>query len=682
MTELLQDLVEFLSAHPELAGIVAFLIAMGEALLIVGLFVPSTVPLVAVGTLVGLGKLSFWPMLAWIGAGAVLGDQVSYWIGYVWRDRLKRSWPLARYPALVARGEDFFRRYGGMSICFGRFVPGVKAVIPGIAGMAGMTPLRFTVINVLSGIVWALAHLIPGVTTGALLGLLGEVSGRLAIVIGGLLLILFLAVAGVRWLVQIVLPLFAGRHAAIVAWCRRRPGRLAQWVARTFDPAHPRSAGMMASALLLLIAAPAFFYVAGETEPEAPLALADQSLQNLFAGLRTAWVDQAMVFITMLGDGVVMVAGTAVVTLYLLWRRAWGPAVGLLIAVGGTALFITLFKLVFQHDRPVELLYAGADSFSFPSGHAAINTVLIGVVTVLAAHDRRRWIQALVVSFAAAYVTLMAFSRVYLGAHWVSDVLAGMLFGAAMAAAFAFVFGAEYDAKIGRRWLAALFAVALLGVGGGHVFVNYDAALARYAPRPAAVVLNEAEWRDKDWRRLPARRIELAGAAEEPLVLQWAGPPAGLVRELLTDGWQMPPSWSLASATGFVYGGTPAAYLPALPRLHKGRAPVLTMIRPDDVHPEAARQVLRLWPTMFRIEAGGHRARLYLGAVLTERVVRPLGELSLIRLEGESVPSAEELLAWLPGATLVQRGRSQGTTVLAGGAARPAAMAATPKRRD
>lgn len=682
MTELLHQLVEFLSAQPHWAGVVAFLIAMGEALLIVGLFVPSTVPLVAVGTLVGLGKLSFWPMLAWIGAGAVLGDQVSYWIGYVWRDRLKRAWPLVRYPTLVARGEDFFGKYGGMSICFGRFVPGVKAVIPGIAGMAGMTPLRFTVINVLSGIVWALAHLIPGVTTGALLGLLGAVSGRFAMVLGGLLLLVFLAVAGVRWLVQIVLPLFAGRHAAVVAWCRRRPGRLTGWAARTFDPAHPRSAGMMVSALFLLMAVPAFFYVAGETAADAPLALADQSLQNLFADLRTAWMNRAMVFVTMLGDGVVMVAGTAVVTLYLLWRRAWGPAVGLLIAVGGTALFVTLFKLVFQRSRPIELLYAGADSFSFPSGHAAINAVLIGVVTVLAAHDRARWVQAVVVSLSAAYVTIMAFSRVYLGAHWVSDVLAGLLFGAAMAAAFAFVFGAEYNEKIGRRWLAALFAVTLLGVGGGHVFVNYDTALALYAPRPATVAIAETDWRHRDWRRLPARRIELAGGTEEPLVLQWAGTPARLARALIADGWQMPPSWSLASASGFIYGQTPAAYLPVLARLHKGRAPVLTMIRPDDGRPEAARQVLRLWPTMFRVEAGGRQARLYVGAVLTERVVRPLGQLSLIRLEGETVASAEELLAWLPGADLVRRKRNGEVTVLAGGTAEPAAVAATPKSRD
>lgn len=679
MTELLQSLVDTLSARPDLAGVIAFLIAMGEALLVVGIFVPSTVPLVAAGTLVGLGKLSFWSMLAWISAGAVIGDAVSFWVGYVYRDRLKRVWPLVRYPALVAQSEEFFRKHGGKSICFGRFVPGVKAVIPGIAGMAGMAPVRFAVINLLSSVAWALAHLVPGITAGAALGLLGAVSGRLAIVLGGLLLIVSLAAMALRWLVLIFLPLVTGGHAAAVAWCRRRPGRPAQWLARTFDPAHPRSMGMIVSALLLLIAVPSFFLVAGQTAPDAPLALADQSLQSLFASLRTAWVDRAMVFVTMLGDGVVMVAGTAVVTAYLLWRRAWGPAGGLLIAVGGTALFITLFKLVFQRSRPLELLAASADSFSFPSGHAAVNTVLIGIVVVLAVHDRPRWAQALVVSFTAAFVTLIAFSRVYLGAHWASDALAGLLFGVAMAAAFAFVFGAERNERIGRRWLAALFAITLVVVGGGHVFANYAAGLARYAPHPAAVVLDEAAWRSGEWRRLPARRIELAGGVEEPLVLQWAGPPDRLARELVADGWQMPPSWSIASATGFAYGRTSAAYLPVLPRLHRGRAPVLTLIRADAAHPEAERQVLRLWPTMFRVKSGGHEARLYVGAILTERVVRPLGQLSLPRLEGENVAGAESLLARLPGALVAGRRPPADATVLAGGTAMAADPALRPK---
>lgn len=687
MTELLQSFVDTLSTHPELAGVFAFLIAMGEALLVVGIFVPSTVPLVAVGTLVGLGKLDFWAMLAWISVGAVAGDAISYWIGYIYRDRLKRTWPLVKHPALVAQSEAFFRKYGAMSICFGRFVPGIKAVIPGIAGIAGMTPMRFGIINLLSGIAWALAHLIPGSAAGAALALLGAVSGRLALVLGGLLLVILVVAMVVRWLFLIFLPLATSGHASLVAWCRRRPGRVAQWLARTFDPAHPRSAGMLVAALLWLISVPAFLHVAGQTAPDAPMALADQSLQFLVSGLRTAWVDRAMVFVTMLGDGVVMTAATLVVTVYLLWRRAWGAAAGLLIAVGGTALFVTLFKLVFHRLRPLELLYAGADSFSFPSGHAAVNTVLVGVVVVLAMHDRSRGLQALTVSLSAAYVTLIAFSRVYLGAHWMSDVMAGLLFGAAMTATFAFVFGAEPNEGVGRRWLAGLLLATIVVVGGLHIAVNYRAGLALYAPRPGAIALGEGEWRDEGWRRLPGRRIDLVGNVDEPLQLQWAGPPDRLAAALIAEGWQMPPSWSVASAAGFIYGQTSAAYLPVLPRLHRGRAPILTLIRADASRPEAERQVLRLWPTVYRVEAGNVRVRLFLGAILTERVVRPLGQLSLPRLEGEKVASAETLLARLPGAIEVKRtqrppkpGASPRITVLAGGVAM-AAKAAQPASR-
>ncbi len=81
--------------------------------------------------------------------------------GRLFGDRLKIMWPLNHYPQLVARGEDFVRRHGGKSIAIGRFVPGVKSVVPGIVGMFGMNQLFFVFVNVTSGIVWAFAHVVP-----------------------------------------------------------------------------------------------------------------------------------------------------------------------------------------------------------------------------------------------------------------------------------------------------------------------------------------------------------------------------------------------------------------------------------------------------------------------------------------------------------------------------------------
>lgn len=130
---------EYLSAHPDLALWIVFLISFGEALLIIGLFVPSTVILVGAGTMVGTGHLDFWPVFIATAVGAIAGDQVSYWAGRWYGDKLKDMWPLNRHPQLLLRGEDYVRQHGGKSIAIGRFVPGVKAVVPGIVGMLGMS---------------------------------------------------------------------------------------------------------------------------------------------------------------------------------------------------------------------------------------------------------------------------------------------------------------------------------------------------------------------------------------------------------------------------------------------------------------------------------------------------------------------------------------------------------------
>src|SRR4029079_17947909 len=197
--EHLQPYLDYFSHHPGWAAALVFLIAFGEAILILGLFVPSTAVLIGAGMLVGTGHLQFWPIFLATVIGAVLGDQLSYWAGRLFGERLKTMWPLNRYPALVARGETFVRHHGGKSIALGRFVPGVKAVVPGIGGMFGMGQLYFATVNVASAIVWTAAHLFPGMLLGQGLTLVGELSGRLVL----LLVILLVLVAVAGWVIRL-----------------------------------------------------------------------------------------------------------------------------------------------------------------------------------------------------------------------------------------------------------------------------------------------------------------------------------------------------------------------------------------------------------------------------------------------------------------------------------------------
>lgn len=670
MTDLLNQLVAFIGENPTLANAVVFLIAMGEALFIIGMFVPSTVVLVGAGTLVGLGKLDPWPILLWTTLGAIAGDAISYWVGHVYKDRIKSVWPFNRYRTLVERGEAYFLLHGGKSVFIGRFVPGVKAIVPGIAGMVGMPVGRFTFINVTSAIAWAIVHLGPGVIAGTAFSALGAISGRLATVLGVLLVLLFVAVMIARWMILIVLPLYAGSRLRVVGWLGRHENRASQWFARMLDPAHPRSAGMIVSALLLIITVPLFAALAAAISPDNGLSRADTAIRNLFQDLRTPVGDDIMTFITMLGDGVVIAAVAAVVIAYLFARKAWRRATGLMIAIAGAAVFVPLFKMLFQRERPIDI-YTGADALSFPSGHATLTVVLFGIVAVLVAHDRSPLTKAGIFSLAVPLIGAVAFSRIYLGAHWMSDVVGGIAFGTAMVAAFAFVFGSVHNEKIGRWSLAALTAVTLSLAGAVHMARDFDQAREMYRPSTPVETLTADEWLSGGWRTLPAHRIELSGEQEEPLILQWSGDPKALADALARKGYRPAPGWSLVTFAGFLTGQTAAEDLPALPRIQNGRGADLVLVRrdgDDTTGTEGGRWVLRLWPTRFEVMTeAGERLPLRVGSLIHERILRPLNELSAPRADRDLPQADENPLNDLPG--IVLKLRPDGSTVALGGAA-------------
>jgi len=166
MDGFVQDVIAFVKAHQEWAVPIVFVLSFGESVAFVSLLLPATAILLAASGLIGASDIPFWPV--WFAAviGAILGDWVSYWLGYHYKDWVTTMWPLSRRPDLLEKGVVFFRRWGVASVFFGRFFGPLRCVMPLVAGVMGMASLPFQVANVTSAVVWATGILAPGVFGG------------------------------------------------------------------------------------------------------------------------------------------------------------------------------------------------------------------------------------------------------------------------------------------------------------------------------------------------------------------------------------------------------------------------------------------------------------------------------------------------------------------------------------
>jgi membrane protein DedA with SNARE-associated domain len=163
VTSFLDPLISFVSAHAWLACLTLFLAALLEAVPVVGSVIPGSTIILALSALVPGGELKLqWVLLA-AALGAVLGDGSAYWIGHRQQREILSTWPLTNYPRVVEQSETFFHRFGTWAVFFARFVPPIRAFVQVTAGALGMPPARFYAINIPAILVWAPAHVLPGV---------------------------------------------------------------------------------------------------------------------------------------------------------------------------------------------------------------------------------------------------------------------------------------------------------------------------------------------------------------------------------------------------------------------------------------------------------------------------------------------------------------------------------------
>lgn len=197
-------------------------------------------------------------------------------------------------------------------------------------------------------------------------------------------------------------------------------------VRRRVKTAHYHAALATVAFALFWIPVIIFAKLAGEVVEREPIR-ADVTIINAIHAGHTAALDNIYLFFTAIGEPVVVAAAGLVLIGYFLYRRRFRAAALIAGGAGGATLANLILKAIFMRSRPsIFTPLVHETSYSFPSGHAMVSSAFVVVCIVLAWKTRFRWF---VVVIGGLLTLAIGVSRIYLGVHYPSDVLAGWCVG-------------------------------------------------------------------------------------------------------------------------------------------------------------------------------------------------------------------------------------------------------------
>ena len=215
--------------------------------------------------------------------------------------------------------------------------------------------------------------------------------------------------------------------------------RLGQWLALA-----RREVGLLAALLVLAFAVNSFVEIADDVAEGDTHGIDHAVLMSLRAAdnpslpLGPHWLTTATMDVTALGSVTVLSMLVLFVAGLFVALKRWREALVLLAASGGGVALSQGLKLVFGRDRPEEpFRLVEAINASFPSGHAMLSaTVYLTLGALVARFVQKRRVKVFALAGAVVVAVLVGLSRIYLGVHWASDVLAGWCLGGAWALAW------------------------------------------------------------------------------------------------------------------------------------------------------------------------------------------------------------------------------------------------------
>jgi membrane protein DedA with SNARE-associated domain len=419
----------------------------------IGLIAPGETVILVGGLVAGQGQINIFVLIAIVWFCAVLGDVTSFVLGR----RLGREFLVKHGPRFkitedrLHTVERFFDRHGGKAILIGRFVGLIRAVAPFIAGSSGMPVRRFLPYDVIGAGLWGTTFCLLGYIFWQSFDQITNYASKGAVALGTVIVVVVGVVVAYRWL------RVAENRTKAHKWLHEQAERPAlRPLARVARPVvyrvivpttqkltgparflwnrfTPGDLGLEVTTLLAVAAVGsfAFFALAFSVGPGEPLTFTDKRAVTIANDLSVGWGIDVAKAVTTLGT-LPVVIGLCVVACLILarWKAWWGIAV----LIGGTALVyggVHITKSAVGRPRPEDSLVETSLS-AYPSGHAAYAMAWVAVAVLLARVVPWLAGRAAVVVVAIAIAAAIGLSRVYLHAHWWSDVVGGWGLGASI----------------------------------------------------------------------------------------------------------------------------------------------------------------------------------------------------------------------------------------------------------
>lgn len=221
--------------------------------------------------------------------------------------------------------------------------------------------------------------------------------------------------------------------------------RFASFHALSKRPVAGTTTGKLVVGLVLFVALMSTFAYITEQVRDGDTLTRDTEILLRINTHSSSLLDAIALLVTYTGNilSVILVSLVIIVLLERMHKRR--ATVQVLFTMGGAIMLNAMLKLIFQRDRP-ELwqLLTHESTYSFPSGHAMLSATLVTLLVTMFWNTRYKW---LIICIGLLYVLSVGFSRMYLGVHYPTDVIAGWCIGGAWAIAVGFIIGSIHFIK-------------------------------------------------------------------------------------------------------------------------------------------------------------------------------------------------------------------------------------------